>query len=193
MLAPGLFVWHQLRHRPGRRDRGRGRRPAMAVELPPARARTAGSAPSDTALIGPDNPLGARIPTIPTARTTSSSRAATCICRSASRSRCCCAPSTCCTISTCPSSAPRWTWCPGMVTYFWFTPTRTGTFEVLCAELCGIGHRLMRGVVVVDERERLPGLAAASSRPSRSCGAEQADAVERARARAGPDEQATAR
>ena len=28
---------------------------------------------------------------------------------------------------------------PGSVTYFWFTPTRTGTFEVLCAELCGVG------------------------------------------------------
>ena len=40
---------------------------------------------------------------------------------------------------------------PGMVTYFWFTPTRTGTFEVLCAELCGIGHPQMRGTVVVDE------------------------------------------
>ncbi len=38
-------------------------------------------------------------------------KATTCICRSASRSRCCCAPSTCCTISMCPSSAPRWTWC----------------------------------------------------------------------------------
>ena len=31
---------------------------------------------------------------------------------------------------------------PGSVTYFWFTPTRTGTFEVLCAELCGTGPRL---------------------------------------------------
>ena len=40
---------------------------------------------------------------------------------------------------------------PGMVTYFWFTPTRTGTFEVLCAELCGIGHPTMRGTVVVEE------------------------------------------
>ena len=39
---------------------------------------------------------------------------------------------------------------PGMVTYFWFTPTRTGTFDVLCAELCGVGHHAMRGVVVVD-------------------------------------------
>ncbi|MDZ5697855.1 cytochrome c oxidase subunit II [Chelativorans sp. M5D2P16] len=42
---------------------------------------------------------------------------------------------------------------PGMVTYFWFTPTRTGTFEVLCAELCGTGHSYMRGTVVVDTEE----------------------------------------
>ena len=27
---------------------------------------------------------------------------------------------------------------PGMVTYFWFTPTRNGEFEILCAELCGV-------------------------------------------------------
>jgi cytochrome c oxidase subunit 2 len=39
---------------------------------------------------------------------------------------------------------------PGMVTYFWLTPTRTGSFEVLCAELCGVGHPQMRGTVVVD-------------------------------------------
>ena len=39
---------------------------------------------------------------------------------------------------------------PGSVTYFWFTPTRTGTFEALCAELCGTGHALMRGRVVVE-------------------------------------------
>jgi len=39
---------------------------------------------------------------------------------------------------------------PGMVTYFWFVPTRTGTFEALCFELCGIGHPNMRGKVVVE-------------------------------------------
>jgi cytochrome c oxidase subunit 2 len=39
---------------------------------------------------------------------------------------------------------------PGTVTYYWFTPTRTGTFEVLCAELCGVGHPQMRGTVIVD-------------------------------------------
>ena len=48
---------------------------------------------------------------------------------------------------------------PGSVTYFWFTPTRTGTFEVLCAELCGTGHAFMRGMVMVDTRGRLSGLA----------------------------------
>lgn len=42
---------------------------------------------------------------------------------------------------------------PGSVTYFWFTPTRTGSFEVLCAELCGVGHGFMRGVVAVDSEE----------------------------------------
>ncbi|PCI59686.1 MAG: cytochrome-c oxidase [Kordiimonadales bacterium] len=42
---------------------------------------------------------------------------------------------------------------PGMVTFFWFTPTRTGEFEILCAELCGIGHSQMRGIVIVEQVE----------------------------------------
>ena len=37
MLAPGLFVWQQLRHRPGRSVRVRGRGSAVAVELSAAR------------------------------------------------------------------------------------------------------------------------------------------------------------
>ena len=40
---------------------------------------------------------------------------------------------------------------PGLVTFFWLTPTRTGTFDILCAELCGSGHYAMRGKVVVEE------------------------------------------
>ncbi|MBI3898072.1 MAG: c-type cytochrome [Gammaproteobacteria bacterium] len=40
---------------------------------------------------------------------------------------------------------------PGVVTFFWFTPIRTGRFDVLCEELCGIAHFAMRGKVVVDE------------------------------------------
>ncbi|HSD69353.1 MAG TPA: cytochrome c oxidase subunit II [Woeseiaceae bacterium] len=42
---------------------------------------------------------------------------------------------------------------PGLVTHMWFTPTETGTYEVLCEELCGIAHFAMRGAVVVDEKE----------------------------------------
>ena len=41
---------------------------------------------------------------------------------------------------------------PGLVSYLWLTPTRTGEFEVLCEELCGIGHFAMRGMVIVDEQ-----------------------------------------
>jgi cytochrome c oxidase subunit II len=40
---------------------------------------------------------------------------------------------------------------PGMVTYFWLTPTRTGEFDALCEQLCGVAHFAMRGRVVVDE------------------------------------------
>ncbi len=39
---------------------------------------------------------------------------------------------------------------PGMVTYFWVKPTRTGKFDILCFELCGTGHYAMRSKVVVD-------------------------------------------
>ncbi len=40
---------------------------------------------------------------------------------------------------------------PGMQTFMWFTPTRTGEYEILCEELCGIAHYAMRGRVAVDD------------------------------------------
>lgn len=39
---------------------------------------------------------------------------------------------------------------PGLVTQIWVTPTETGTFEVLCTELCGIGHFNMKSAIVVE-------------------------------------------
>jgi cytochrome c oxidase subunit 2 len=39
---------------------------------------------------------------------------------------------------------------PGLETYFWFEPTRTGAFEILCAGFCGIAHANMRSNIVVD-------------------------------------------
>jgi cytochrome c oxidase subunit II len=49
-----------------------------------------------------------------------------------------------------PEFRARMNLVPGMVSYFWFTPARTGTFEILCAAFCGVGHPMMRGKVVVD-------------------------------------------
>jgi len=42
---------------------------------------------------------------------------------------------------------------PGTVTNYWFTPTRTGTFDALCFELCGTGHYDMRGTVVIEKED----------------------------------------
>ena len=42
---------------------------------------------------------------------------------------------------------------PGMTSFLWLQPTRTGRFELLCEELCGVGHFAMRGAVVVDEQK----------------------------------------
>ena len=41
---------------------------------------------------------------------------------------------------------------PGMETFMWLTPTQEGTYELLCEELCGIGHHTMRGAVVVESQ-----------------------------------------
>jgi len=37
----------------------------------------------------------------------------------------------------------------GMYTYLWFTPTKTGTYELYCTEYCGTGHSTMLGKVIV--------------------------------------------
>ena len=39
---------------------------------------------------------------------------------------------------------------PGLLTQVWFVPTKTGTFELLCTELCGIGHFNMKSSIVVE-------------------------------------------
>lgn len=41
---------------------------------------------------------------------------------------------------------------PGSTSYQWLKPTRVGRYDIMCEELCGIGHFAMRGVVVVDEQ-----------------------------------------
>lgn len=41
---------------------------------------------------------------------------------------------------------------PGITTRLVFNPTRTGTFQVICAELCGVGHGVMRSRVIVESQ-----------------------------------------
>ena len=42
---------------------------------------------------------------------------------------------------------------PGMHIPVWFQPTKVGTFELGCAELCGLGHYRMRAVVTVHTQQ----------------------------------------
>ena len=39
---------------------------------------------------------------------------------------------------------------PGQINPMWFRPIKTGSFEVVCGQLCGLGHYSMKGLVVVD-------------------------------------------
>lgn len=51
-----------------------------------------------------------------------------------------------------PPIRARMNMVPGTVTSFWFTPTKAGKFDILCAQLCGVGHYNMRGHVVVEDQ-----------------------------------------
>ena len=39
---------------------------------------------------------------------------------------------------------------PGQIIPMWFTPIKTGTYEIVCGQLCGLGHYSMKGSLVVD-------------------------------------------
>jgi cytochrome c oxidase subunit 2 len=43
---------------------------------------------------------------------------------------------------------------PGRVVTGWFKPIQTGTFDLQCAEICGIGHGLMPARVIVETAEQ---------------------------------------
>ena len=66
---------------------------------------------------------------------------------------------------------------PGMEIPLWVEPTKTGKFEIACAQLCGFAHAHMRGDVYVQTQEEfdawyksrlatLPAAAPATSNPS---------------------------
>lgn len=39
---------------------------------------------------------------------------------------------------------------PGSVIPLWFKPIKTGTYEIVCAQLCGSNHSYMKGTLVVE-------------------------------------------
>ena len=39
---------------------------------------------------------------------------------------------------------------PGIPQPVWFTPTETGQWEIVCSQLCGLGHYRMRGFYTIQ-------------------------------------------
>ena len=57
---------------------------------------------------------------------------------------------------------------PGRTIYGWFEATKAGSYGVLCAELCGAAHGLMRGTLTVEEPDAYRTWIAAQSAPTDS-------------------------
>jgi cytochrome c oxidase subunit 2 len=151
MLAPGLFVWYRFVAVPADATEIEvvGRQWQWSFRLPGANGRLG---TTDVRFVGPDNPLGLN-PQDPAAQDDvviegedlhlPIGRPVKVLLRSIDVLH----------DFYVPEFRAKMDMVPGMVTYFWFTPTRTGTFDVLCAELCGVGHALMRGRVVVQRED----------------------------------------
>ena len=145
MLAPGLFVWANFVDVPKDAAVFRGRGPAVALELSlPAegrRPRTVDArhvSDQNPFGINPDDPNGrddvlVASPEVHLPPRQAGQGAA------ARQGR----PAQFRGASVPGQDGPG----AGLVTYIWFTPTRIGKFDLLCNELCGVGHFVMRGKV----------------------------------------------
>ena len=151
MLAPGLFVWHQFVSVPEEAHEVEivGRQWSWSYRMPGADG-VLGT--SDTRNIAPDNPLGLNLSDpagqddivvefgdllLPVDRPVKLLMRSVDVLHN----------------FYVPEFRAKMDMVPGMVTFVWLEPTRNGTFEVICAELCGVGHAFMRGTVQVVEEE----------------------------------------
>jgi cytochrome c oxidase subunit II len=66
---------------------------------------------------------------------------------------------------------------PGTKQYLVITPTKDGTYPVICTELCGLGHATMRTQVVVMEPNDFAAWAAKQKQPAGATPAEAGKAV----------------
>lgn len=151
MLMPGLFVWQQFVSVPDDAHEVEivGRQWSWSYRMPGADGRLG---TSDVRLIGPENPLGLN-PGDPNGEDDlivefddlllPVGQPVKLLLRSIDVLH----------NFYVPEFRSKMDMVPGSVTFIWFTPSRTGTFEVLCAELCGVGHALMRGTVQVVEED----------------------------------------
>jgi cytochrome c oxidase subunit 2 len=64
---------------------------------------------------------------------------------------------------------------PGLMVPVWFVPDRPGRYDLVCSQLCGLGHYRMRGTVTVETEaafdawirsREAPGASQAATRPS---------------------------
>lgn len=149
MLAPGLFVWRQFVEVPegASEVEAVGQQWSWSFRLPGEDGRLG---KVDTRRIGPDNPLGL-VPDDPDGQDDliiegdalhlPLGTPVKVLLRSADVLH----------SFYVPEFRAKMDLVPGMITQLWFTPTRTGQFQILCAELCGVAHADMRGTVVVAE------------------------------------------
>ena len=54
---------------------------------------------------------------------------------------------------------------PGRATTGWFRATRPGTYDIQCTQMCGIGHALMAGRIVVEDSQSFAAWAARVGNP----------------------------
>ncbi len=59
---------------------------------------------------------------------------------------------------------------PGITTSYSLTPTKTGTFDIVCAELCGLGHAYMRQTVTVLPKAKYAAWVAGQGKPAAPAG-----------------------
>ncbi len=60
---------------------------------------------------------------------------------------------------------------PGLVQTMNFTPTETGTYDIVCAEFCGVNHSVMQGTIIVESPAAFESyIAAAKAKPAASAG-----------------------
>ena len=43
---------------------------------------------------------------------------------------------------------------PGLLIPMWFKPIKKGNYEVICGQLCGLGHYRMRGFLSIDTEQQ---------------------------------------